>query len=386
MSEHVKRAEPNHSSYYILFFGLLCVLAVYIYDAYKKPRTLYIEATPKSASLYIENELVCETLPCEITQQYMPQDVWVQAKNHYTQKIPITLKDYFSNDELSFTIALEAFPKSIITWPAPKKETAAPNDVSVNRPSKRAAPKQDDPKSSSFPKPSQKDKLPMECLETARERQAIQNRAPVLCYYEDDKAVTYDATGECYASFWVSAKGRVQKFQWFGCMHDELIEPATAAFKNRIYLPGLRNGKPVERAVETEIKYGPNAGYITLPESDLSAPNSLNGDAQILSCPEVTAPKSMTRSGHCIFEFDLSREGHISHMRQTRCTHAEIMIVTSSAFKQCQFKAARTDGVNIERPYMKYQIDIDIYDKRGRKIPVHASFGDKSDDKPYITY
>lgn len=376
MSIHVQRAEPSRASLYILVFGFLCALGAFIYDSYREPKTLNVKATPETAKLYIDGEVVCEALPCEITVQYWPKVVRVVADRHYSQVIPISIFEYFSSNLHSHDINLKPFPYRA---PEPKiiiEETAPPLPQSEIMPKRKYS----DPQN--VPKPTTKANIPMKCRETSIERKQIQNRPPILCYSEDDKAVQHDTPGECYASYWVSVKGRAQKLQGFGCMHDEPLEAAKLAFKNRIYLPGLKNGKLVEKAVEAEIKYGAKSAISG--KGDLSSNTTLNRDARVLACPSVTTPKSMVRSGHCIFEFDLSKEGSIAQIRQTRCTHARLTRIMSSAFQQCKFIAAKTDGVAVERPFMKYQIDVDVYDSQGQKIPVHASFGEASVNKPYI--
>ncbi len=378
MSIHVRRAEPNRASAYILVIGLLCAFGAFMYETYKKPRLIFVEAVPEYAKLYIDNNVVCANLPCEITLKNWPKDVRIVADRHYSEQITVSLFEHFKSNRHSFKVSLKAFPERS----SKPKIVAREKDLKLS-------PQLDVPKRTpSPPTPVSKPplELPLTCRETQEERQRILNRPPILCYSEDDKSVTFNKPGECYAAYWVSIKGHVQKLQGFGCMHEELTEPARRAFKNRIYLPGLKNGKPVEKAVETDIKYGSKATSSIREESDLSANETLNRDAQILFCPPVATPKSMTRSGHCIFEFDLSKQGRISQIRQTSCTHDELMIVISSAFQQCDFVAAKTDGVKVARPYMKHQIDVDVFDSQGRKIPVHASFGEKSVNKPYIIY
>jgi len=169
------------------------------------------------------------------------------------------------------------------------------------------------------PKPVRRP-LPRECRETRQERQLAKNRAPVICHSLADQNVIFDVPGLCYASFWVSVDGRPKDLQGFGCRHDVLLETARRAFKSRRYLPGLEDGRPVQKAVDAEI-----------------------------------------------------------------CTHSELMTVASAAFKECEFTVATTDKRPVARPYMKHQIDIDVFDNKGEKIPVHPSFSDSSPHKPYIT-
>jgi hypothetical protein len=112
----------------------------------------------------------------------------------------------------------------------------------------------------------------------------------------------------------------------------------------------------------------------------------VNGDASISACPSVVPPKAMRRSGHCIFEFDLTPEAAISRIRQIKCTDGSLKSVTLASLHGCSFKPALTDGSAISRLYMTHQIDVEVYNRKKQKIPVHAAFGEKSPNKPYVVF
>ena len=208
----------------------------------------------------------------------------------------------------------------------------------------------------------------------------------MLCYYEADKDVISDAPGECYATYWVTTAGRVRNIQGFGCMHDSLLGPAKLAFENRLYLPALKNGKPIQMAVDGEIRYSPASGHAYPFTGEVHSEATLNGDARVQSCPLAEPPRTQKRSGHCIYEFDLTPEGSISQIRQIKCTNASLKPVTLASFNQCRFTPAKTDGSAIMRRYMTHQIDVNVYDPTGQKIPAHAAFGEKAVNKPYVVY
>ena len=190
----------------------------------------------------------------------------------------------------------------------------------------------------------------------------------------------------------------------YGCQHEDLIEPAKRAFKNRLYLPALIKGTAVNKVIKAEIVYGSDGGGLpqnpaikykrelehrTLDNNVLEGQTSkktINKDAQIISCPRFKTPSSLKRSGHCIFEFDLTDKGRISQMRQIKCTDAALKAVTLSSLKKCKFSPALTDGVAVNRVYMKHQIDANVYNRNGQKIPIHSSFGTNSLEKPYKIY
>lgn len=393
MSEHVQRAERDNASYYILGFGLLFALVMALYEAYKKPRIAYVEAKPQNAQIYIEDELICESSPCKINLQFWPKSIWVRAERHHSQEVAIEKFKHFTSDTQTYKISLKSFPA------VPDKPSAIPQaKKNVTKPLDKAPQTQDLPNRKTVPKPPVAT-LPLVCRESQAERKLIQNREPVLCYYEADKTISSqisgEVSGECYATYWVLRTGFVQNVHSYGCMEERLIEPAKLAFAKRIYLPALRNGRAVNRVTDGEIKYGPNARYAPNTIAAEDKPTSYgerlkatprNADASVSSCPAVKPPAHLNRSGHCIFEFDLSNSGKVSQLRQIKCTHADLKSVTSSVFDQCKFMPARTDGAAVSRAYMKYQIDVDIYDAQRRKIPVHASFSEKAVNKPYMIY
>lgn len=380
MSEHVRRAEPSYLSLYIFLIGLLCVIVVYMFEAYSKQRIVYVQATPKNAQLYVDNGLVCKSLPCEIEMQNWPKELWIKKNRHYSQQIPISPFKYFTSERLSYDIHLKAFPER------PVEPEMTPQKPRPALPPQTHVPEREYPAIPSTPKPKPILQLPIACQETTQERQAAQNRQAVLCYYGDDKAVSLNVAGECYATYWVSVAGRVKNLHGFGCMHDALLEPARKAFENRIYLPALKNGKPVEGAINGEIRYGVNTTYAAPLESDRRPATPINGDARISSCPPVEPPNMMTRSGHCIFVFDLTPEAVISKVRQIKCTDAVLKSVTLASLNECSFKPAMTDGSAISRLYMTHQIDVDVYNSKREKIPVHAAFGEKNVNKPYVVF
>ena len=387
MSEHVRRADPSNATYYIILMGALSIFAVFLYESFTETRRIYVNATPSFARLYIEDRLACEAFPCKITQQYLPKNIWVRAENHYSEKLPISLIEYFTEEDLTFDIHLRAFPEEEINTflrSDPQAPDMPPSiDLPLDSPG-QINPPEVEKETLPTPKPVRRP-LPRECRETRQERQLAKNRAPVICHSLADQDVIFDVPGLCYASFWVSVDGRPKDLQGFGCRHDVLLETARRAFKSRRYLPGLEDGRPVQKAVDAEIHYGPKPSPLYPAITDHSSQKARNSDAKVLSCPSVKAPRSMKRSGHCVFEFDLSVNGQVTLLRQVSCTHAELLHVTSSAFKKCEFQAATTDKSPVARPYMKHQIDIDVFDKKGEKIPVHPSFSASSPHKPNIT-
>jgi len=379
MSIHVQRGEPNRASSYILVIGLFFALCAFMFEAYKKPRTVYFEAMPETAKLYIENNVVCESLPCEITLQNWPKTVRVVADRHYSQEVPISIIEFFTSNRHSYEIHLEAFPEQ------PSEPNIIPEIDIPPKPQPKKPPK---PTYSPpvAPKPKVQAKLPKVCMETAEERQREQNRQAILCYHEDEKRVISNAQGECYATYTVSTEGRVRNIQGFGCMHDGLLEFAKRAFENRLYLPALKNSKPIEMAVEGEIKYGPPNGSDYPFRGEARTATTVNRDARVQSCPLVVPPKTLKRSGYCIYEFDLTAKGQVSQVREIKCTDASLKTPTLASFNHCLFILAKTDGETINRPYMKHQIDVNVYDQTGQKVPVHASFSENAVNKPYIVF
>ena len=380
MSEHVQRVEPNRLNLFILVIGLFCTFITFLYEAYKKPRVLRVEAAPISAKLYIGNNLVCATLPCQITQKGTPTPIWVRANGYYAQQLKLPLLTHYTSDFRSVKVTLEPFTERDVKR-VPPPQLGRP----VEKPKGEASPRKPIAAMPHLPKSRQPAALPLECQETSQERQNIQNRQAVLCFYEEEGVVNFSSPGECYASYRVSKEGRVINIQGLGCMHEVLLMPAKKAFERRIYVPALKSGIPVEIVMEADIQYGQQVKYYNEPAIAVEN-KSINGDARVLSCPPVLVPKAMTRSGHCIFEFDLSSAGRLSQIRQIKCTDAALKSATLNSLQKCSFKPAMTDGTAIDRPYMTHQFNVDIFDNEGNKTPLHASFGEKSVNKPYIYF
>lgn len=380
MSEHVQRAEPNRINLFIIVIGLFCGFVVFLYEAYKTPRLLRVEAAPNSAKLYIGNNLECANLPCQITQIGTPKPVWVRANGYYAQRLKTPLLAHYTSDFRSVKVVLSPFTKRDVKS-APRSQPDSP----AERPKGEASPRKPVVALPHKPKSRQSIPLPLECQETSQERQNIQNRQAVLCSYEEESIVNFSSTGECYASYRVTTEGRVTNIQGLGCMHDVLLMPAMKAFERRIYLPALKNGIPVEMRMEADIQYGPQVTYSHNPAITVEN-TTVNGDARVLSCPPLVVPKAITRSGHCIFEFDLSSVGRLTQIRQIKCTDAALKGASLTSLEKCTFKPAMTDGTAIDRPYMTHQFNVEIFDKEGNKIPLHASFGEKSVNKPYIYF
>ena len=401
MSEHVKRAGRDYTVFYILLIGLLLILVGKFFDFYKLPRTAYVETTPKAARIYSGDILICEATPCEISLRFWPETVWIRRDNYYDKQLPVFNPDHFMAKHQTYSIPLR--PKPIPKKVMPKTYEGkglpqAPKDKGLTE---RPKPKPSPPRRVSAPN------LPLECQETYWERAVGKNRDPVLCHFEDDKDVLSLASGrsgECYATFFVLQTGYVRNIHSYGCQHEDLIEPAKRAFKNRLYLPALIKGTAVNKVIKAEIVYGSDGGDLpqnpaikykrelehrTLDNNVLEGQTSkktINKDAQIISCPRFKTPSSLKRSGHCIFEFDLTDKGRISQMRQIKCTDSALKAVTLSSLKKCKFSPAVTDGVAVNRVYMKHQIDANVYNRNGQKIPVHSSFGTNSLEKPYKIY
>jgi hypothetical protein len=163
MSIHIQRAEPNRASKYVWVIGLLCVIGAYIFQAYTKPRTVYVEATPKFATLYIENDLACEALPCEVVLQNWPKAIWVKSDRYYAQAVPISIFEHFSSERHRYEINLKAFPER------PPEPKIILEEKTSSLPQANKAPKRiySPPPNIVDSKPAVK--LPVSCRETEEE-------------------------------------------------------------------------------------------------------------------------------------------------------------------------------------------------------------------------
>ena len=416
MSEHIERVGHNYSGLNVLILGLLVCLGFYIYNV---PRTAYVETTPKIAQIYLGDNLICDYSPCEINLPIWPTRLSILADNYSPQEIYVLNLNPFTQGQQTYKIDLSPYvtspPKINITPEAKKAEVPnvgtlprddKPPKISEGPPKKTVkskptapTPKSDKPSAPYIKAPFKltESESPLACLETKLERKHALSREPILCHYEDDKRVTSDKSGTCYANYTVLKNGYVKDTHDIGCMHAELMEPARQAFASGVYLPALANGRPIQSVVFGEIIYGrgseradinPALNYKRKRErfEDQLSKRTVNRDARVLSCPPPDKPKQMSRSGHCIFEFDLTKDGIIAQIRQTQCTDASLKNVTLKSLNKCKFRPAVSDNIAVRRDYMKHQIDLNLYDKKGRKIPPHASFGHKVVNKPYIVF
>lgn len=396
MSQHVQRAERDYSIFYILFVAVLAIILIYFYSL---PRSVTVKTIPEQAKIYLGDDVVCETSPCDINLSIWPKTIAVDAPNYHSQRVRVLTQEHFFKGHQNIDITLKP-----IIRPLPQKLTP-PLDEKSEPSNPNITDKKDEPPKLVIVKPSKRKavlptsvqpKLPLECYETPTERRGLKTREPIICYYEDDAKVTADENGMCYAYYSVERSGRVGNIEELNCNHPHLTQRAKAAFMARIYLPAYSNGRPVSRIIEGKIKYGSTLSYslddgyklkrTNLPLDPQVSENTINRDSRVTSCRAPKPFHNMQRSGHCQFEFDLTKTGQIIKVRQTKCTHEELREPALNSLKACLFRPAMSDGIVVDRPYMRHQIDVNVHNERGERIPPHASFGERVINKPYFIY
>ena len=404
MSQHVQRVQQDNSIFYVLLCGLLLVLVVYYLD---RPRTAYVETVPSTASIYLDNKLLCEQSPCELDLPFWPSTISVRADGHAQQDISILNLEHFTKGQQKFSLTLTPHIKlkpKVIKPPTPESYEGILSTPA--RPEKNKKPESQAPQYKPKPRAKPQPVPPVEvennkqsklCYESEVDRRRDENRSAILCYDEDSESMQYGQLGVCYATYDVSRGGRVSNIIVHDCTHKALMEQAARTFAKRHYLPALTDSRPVNSYVSIELEYGKVDAYYNRnsgalygekrpPLSFQASPNTINRDASVISCPPPRKPARLTRSGFCIFDFDLTETGRISTVRQTRCTQEGLRSAALASLNKCKFNHAISDEKPVSRAYMSQQINIDMHDSQGRKIPPHAAFRQANTNKPYIVY
>ncbi|MEP6343739.1 MAG: hypothetical protein ABJ275_10525 [Maricaulaceae bacterium] len=400
MSRHVARAE-NRSIFPVL---ILAVLAITLVLFFMKPRSVIITTKPPHANLYVDGQLVCDVTPCHIDALPLILPEIISDLEGYNREIvnPDYMAHIFSGQQaLNINHVLIVRPPlktpekhmPIIKRQQDKNgegerdEALRPNKLKEIADDPREIPKRGD-------KPITKRYIKAECIEAASDRQRYNKRAAEICY-ENDKRVKAETIGECYALYTVTTAGKVEDVTDYGCMDDNLNVEALAAFRERQYLPALLNGQPIKSDVEGVIKYSSaiietrkesqRQRYSRLKDETITE-DTVNRDASVSDCPTVDKGRNLSRSGHCIIEFDVSREAKISKIRSLACTEAHLKDIALDLLSQCHVTAAMSDEQHVDRPYLKHQIDMNIYNETGQLIPPPSAFGHNVKNKPYVIF
>lgn len=400
MSRHVARAE-NKSIFPVL---ILAVIAITLVLFFMKPRSVMITTTPPHASLYVDGQLVCDKTPCRIDELPLILPEIISELEGYNREIArpdymahiLTGRQEITINHVSVTAPHLRTPEKLKSIIKRQQEKNGDNEkIKTPTPPRRRE---------TFVKPSEKPRIGSQpiirqqtkpaCRELTSDQRRYNKRAAEICY-ENDKRVKAETIGECYALYTVTTAGKVDDVTDYGCMDDNLNVEALAAFRERQYLPALLNGQPIKSDVEGVIKYSPaiveakkdslKQHYSRLKDEAITE-DTVNRDASVSDCPSVEKSHNLARSGHCIIEFDVNHEAKISKIRSLACTEAHLKDIALDLLSKCHIKAAMSDEQHVDRPYLKHQIDMNIYNETGQLIPPPSAFGRHVKSKPYVIF